>query len=93
MASNRFGKGGVFTCGCCGRRTRFTTQWQTEAEFCGECEELMGVQNTMWDDGVETFVAEGGTKHRDALLAKIKTRGGDTDAVKAQMPQLFAAGA
>jgi hypothetical protein len=78
----------VFNCQCCGRSTRMTTQ--DDDRYCGECYDLFGIQNTLWDDGVENFVKDGLVKARDQLLKKIVTRKGDPEAVKRQMRDLFA---
>lgn len=92
MAHRHFKTGsGVFTCTVCKRRTRMTTQC-IEAEYCGPCEELFGIQNALFDDGAERFVAEGGLKWRDEQVAKIVAGKGDLNAVKAMMPRLFAVG-
>ena len=91
--TNRFqssSRGSTFTCEICKRRTRLTTQCNDS--FCGECEELLGTQNSLWDDGAEYFVKSGLTAHRDALLAKVRKLGGNATAVVAYMPDLFGSG-
>lgn len=89
MAYSKFQSGsGVFTCDICNRRTRMTTQ--DDDRFCGECYDLLGIQNTLWDDGEESFVNDGFLVVRDGLLEVIKRRGGDIAAVKNDMKDLFA---
>lgn len=95
MAANRFRShfGGrvTFQCDCCKRNTRMTTQ--SDDRYCGECEELLGIQNALWDDGAEVFIADGAVPYRDKLLAKIVKLKGSESAVRAYMPDLFAVSA
>lgn len=85
MAHRHFKSGtGVFACTLCSRKTRMTTQ-SIEGEYCGECEELLSVQNTLWDDGPQPWMA----KLRDKLLAKISKLGGNADAVRTQIGDLL----
>ena len=85
-----FGGPTVFNCQCCGRSTRMTTQ--DDDRYCGECFELFGIQNSLWDEGVEYFSSpdHGFLKARNDLLKKITARKGDPEAVKKMMPDLFA---
>jgi hypothetical protein len=56
--------------------------------MCGKCQELSGLQNSLWDDGIEHFVPWG-PRERDRL-----TKGFDATRlarVKRQWPELFAA--
>ena len=86
----RFGGGSTFTCPCCKRRTRMTTQ--LDEDFCAECEELCMMQNGLWDNGAEEFNKYDGAKYRDQFLAKIVKLGGDKEAVIAYLPDLFGKG-
>ena len=86
--SGSIGGKSVFNCTCCGRSTRMTTQ--DDDSFCGECYELFGMQNTLWDFGVEDFKESGMLKHRDEQFKKLVSRKGDGEKVKKQMPDLFA---
>ena len=84
MASRHFARGSsTFPCECCQRRTRITTQDDTR--FCGECYDLLGIQNSMWDDGVQDWM----TAPIIQLTAKIAKLGGDLLKVRAFIPQLF----
>jgi hypothetical protein len=83
-----FGGKTVFGCECCGRQTRMSTQ--DDDRYCAECYELLGIQNGLWDDGVDLFKSWGGIKTRDDLVTKIEKRKGDTARVRAYMPDLFA---
>jgi hypothetical protein len=78
----------VFNCTICGRSTRMTTQ--NDDRFCGECDELLMIQNSLWDNGVEYFIKDGFLPERDKLLKKIIARKGDPEAVKKEMRDLFA---
>jgi hypothetical protein len=89
MAHRHFARGtSTFQCTICERTTRMTTQ--DDDRFCGECYELLSIQNGLWDDGAEEFRNWNGPKVRDQYLAKITKRGGNTEKVKKEMPDLFA---
>jgi hypothetical protein len=89
MTHRHFARGTtVFTCQICQRRTRITTGYDTR--FCGECYELLGIQNGLWDNGEAYFIEWGGIAERDNLLKKITKLGGNIEKVKAQMTDLFA---
>jgi len=63
---SKFQRGtGVFTCGCCGRKTR-ETQDTSGSDMCGICYELSGIQNSLRDDGAEAWMIT----HRDRLIKK-----------------------
>lgn len=81
----RTGGAGVFTCQSCERRTRETTQGFGEDRFCGECYELFGIQNSLWDCGPEAWIAPA----RDQLVKRIKQLGGDTLKVARENPDIF----
>jgi hypothetical protein len=87
--NNRFRRGfgaTVFTCGCCGRKTRLSGQ-SLGAECCLECWELAGLQNMIFDGGtVEEIAGE-----RDRYLATIVKRGGDEAKVRREYPDLWPA--
>lgn len=78
----------VFNCTICGRSTRMTTQ--NDDRFCAQCDELLMMQNGLWDDGVEAFKAWNGMKARDEFASKLVKHGGDYRKVVAAMPDLFA---
>jgi hypothetical protein len=64
---------GVFTCGCCGRRTRETTS--DNPETCGPCYELAGLENGVADGHpVSDYVSDA-----KALYAEIASKGGKYD--------------
>jgi hypothetical protein len=86
--SGSLGGNTVFKCQCCGRSTRMTTQ--DDDRFCGECYDLFGIQNTLWDETREYFIANGFLAARDGLLKKIVSRKGDAAKVRKMMPDLFA---
>jgi len=70
---------------CC-RNTRITSQIDVNPDTCGECSNLAGQQNAVWD-GCYDFTTD--TPYRDKLLAKIVKLGGDGDKVKAYFADLF----
>jgi hypothetical protein len=76
----------TFICQCCKRRTRDT---EGDDRFCGPCYELLGMQNSLWDDGKDAFVTDGFVPVRDKLLAKLVKLGATEGAVRAYMPDLF----
>lgn len=86
----RFGGGTTFVCSCCKRRTRITSQ--LNEDFCAECEELLMMQNGLWDNGADEFNKYDQAKYRDQFVAQIAKRGGNVEAVKAYMPDLFGKG-
>ena len=91
MNRSSFGRGkSTFICEVCGHRTRETGQ--DDDCYCGPCYELLSLQNTLWDDGVEGFKTWG-VKVRDDIVAKITKRGGVVAKVKAYMTDLFAVSA
>lgn len=51
--TNRFIRGqAVYTCGCCGRRTRQTGRGDNEnVNLCAECFDLAGEENHLSDNG------------------------------------------
>lgn len=73
----------VYTCDCCGRRTRETTV--VGSDLCGECYDLAGLQNCVWDG---CFTAED-RPERDRILARIVKLGGDEAKVRAEFRDLF----
>lgn len=84
MTARTFTRGSsTFTCECCTRRTRLTTQDDTR--WCGECYELLGLSNSLSDNGEEDWMAS----FRDGQLAKIAKLGGDIDKVHAFIPTIF----
>lgn len=90
MAHRHFKAGsGVFTCSVCKRQTRMTTQ-NIDGEYCGPCESLFEIQNTLFDEGADNFIAWGLIKVRDSFVAKIAKGKGDVAAVKTSMSRLFA---
>lgn len=80
----------VFNCDICGCRTRMTTQ--NDDRFCGQCYNLLSMQNSLWDDGAENFVRDGFIAQRDRLAAEIAKLSGSATAVVAYMPDLFGKG-
>lgn len=46
MARNRFSRGsGVYSCGCCGKRTRDTGLGEVDAQLCADCWDRAGLEN------------------------------------------------
>lgn len=85
MAYKTFQKGAsVFTCDCCGRRTRHTTQDRSRTD-CAECFDLAGLQCMEWDGEM----TEGDWEERDRLYETIKEKGGNMGAVMEALPNLF----
>jgi hypothetical protein len=73
-SASSFGKGpggGVFTCGCCGRRTRATGRRDNENNgTCAECFGLAGEENHMSDHGGELYSVETARAAMHSLTAK-----------------------
>ena len=80
---------GVFTCACCGRKTR-TTYQPDYTDFCFECWELAGHENMLSDNGEEEYIAHGYLKERDELLADAVKRGGNEQAIRDEYSDIFA---
>ncbi len=83
-----FGGATVFNCECCERKTRITTQ--DDDRYCAECYDLLGIQNSLWDEGKDYFVQNGLRDARDNLVSKLSRTKADIDKVKAYMKDLFA---
>lgn len=81
MAKRHFERGGrgVFTCYCCGRSTRQTTQGG-DSELCAECWELAGCENSLLD-GVQTLAEI--KSLRDSLVADAVSKGGSAEKIRA----------
>lgn len=89
MRSNsHFSRGSaVFTCDCCGRRTRHTGVQSVGSETCPQCYDLAGYQNSVWDgDPIADIAPE-----RDRLLAAAVKAGGDEAKIRKEFRDLFAA--
>jgi hypothetical protein len=87
--NSRFQRGsGVFTCTCCGGRTRDTGVQSIGSELCADCYELAGMDNAC-NDNRTTPEQEGYTKEIEQRLAKITKRGGNVERVKAMNDYLF----
>ena len=83
----RFQRGsGCFKCGVCGRMTRHTGVQGTDSDCCPQCYDLAGWQNSVWDGCFE----KKDIVYRDELIQDIAKKGGDVEAVKAEMRDLFA---
>ena len=86
MKFNRFTKGtGVYTCGCCGRRTRDTGDGAING-LCSTCYDLAGFENSIMDGYqseltkneiqliirmVQKVYSNGGQREWDALLNQV----------------------
>lgn len=85
----RVGGGGVYKCACCGRKTRDTMG--NDLEFCGQCDELLMLQNAHWDGCYTPDQDPPLDKRRDQWIKTIEKRGGDVEAVKRQCKAIFPA--
>jgi len=83
MARDRFrnmGKGSVFACAVCGRKTRYTGN----PECCSECNEIAELDNMVNDNGYEP----GSKEYEDAfaecemLLTNAVKKGGSAEKIK-----------
>lgn len=74
--ASTFGKGsGVFTCRCCGRRTRQTGRGDNEhTGNCAECYDLAGEENHLSDEGR----LYGSVQYVLHLIGAVREAGGDT---------------
>ena len=57
MKFNRFGRGGCYTCGNCGKLTRRTDE-NDGTHLCGFCATLAGAINSLSDNGKSEFEPE-----------------------------------
>ena len=75
---NTFSKmgGSVYTCDCCGRRTRHTGAQSLGSTLCPQCYDLAGIENEI-SDGYTTLADA--REQIDALLAEIRAKGGNPD--------------
>lgn len=90
MAQRHFTRGAaVFTCQTCGHRSRGTTQDSTRTDMCGPCQDLSGLQNSLWDDGFDNFKGWGEAERARLIKGMDAAR---LARVKARFPDLFAAG-
>jgi len=87
MPKRYFQRGsGVFTCQCCGRRTRITTQ--DVDHICAECYDLAGLENTLSDEGPEYFISGRGIQERDRLIAELIKHGVSRTIIEQQFSSL-----
>ena len=78
---------GTYKCECCGRLTRDTTN--SDGRYCGQCEELLMLQNAHWDGCYDVGNDEPQDKMRTKWIALIGKRGGDVESVKRQCRDIF----
>ena len=79
------GAGGVFSCCCCGRKTRLVSQ-PFGSETCPECDEL-AMQDNSVNDGAQTW--EETKPYCEELLFNIVKKGGNAERVKADFDYLW----
>lgn len=85
-AAKGFEKGrSVYTCDCCGRRTRETTVFGSD--MCADCHEMAGLQNCVWDG----CFTDADLPDVDRLLTKIVKAGGSEARLRSEFRDLFAA--
>jgi hypothetical protein len=78
---------GVYVCECCGRKTRDTIG--SDGRFCGQCEELLMLQNSHWDGMYNVNNDPPMDALRDEWIATIAKRGGNVEDVKRQCRDIF----
>jgi hypothetical protein len=85
----RFGHG-VYTCQLCRRQTR-EGKGETGGcgDWCAQCFEIMGLDNTVNDGGLSEPAARPYVRKAEALLVIIAQRGGDSAKVKRQCNYLW----
>lgn len=79
-AASKFAKGsGVYTCRCCGHKTRSTDRGDNEnVELCADCYDLSGFENQISDNGIETLT-EAEINNIRVLAKAITDKGGKLD--------------
>jgi hypothetical protein len=68
--------GSVYSCDCCGRKTRNTGAQSIGSRTCPQCFDLAGIENEI-SDGYTTVDAE--RAKIDTLIAEIRAKGGNPD--------------
>lgn len=56
--NRRFGRGGLYVCRCCGRRTRETGHGEESCELCAPCYELGGLENQHSDECADGHILD-----------------------------------
>jgi len=78
----------VFTCECCGRRTRKTGVQYCSSRTCPQCFELAGMENIILDSCGTAAELAG---ERDRLIKAALKGGGDEARIRRSFSELFAA--